>query len=156
MDTESRLDILNLIAAYTHLADSGDVEALAELFAEDGVFIGYGADPTQSLRLSGRSELPAFIEQGRKKGREGGFMSIHFQGPTQFLEVTATTARTRTRALLGHTDLRSPAPLEAGTYTDTFVKVDGQWRIAERIMRRDKSTIASWFSEDGRPLPESS
>ena len=145
LDVQDRLDILNVIARYTHAADEGDTDAIGALFSDEGMFIGLGADPGQALRLRGRDELPAFIRKGFETGDT---MSIHFQTATEFLALTPESGRTRTRAILGSSPRDgAPTAFAAGTYYDTFTKVEGRWLIQERVMRLDASAL------DNTPRP---
>ena len=145
-DVPARLDILNVIAAYTHTTDAGEIAAWVELFTDDGNFEGY-ADGLghRCWRPAAAAHLTELIERLAAEQRASGTISVHFQGPVEFLEVAGTSARTRTRVLVGWSRRgEPPAPPTAGTYHDTFRCVEGRWRIAERVLHPDRAVLAAW------------
>ncbi len=125
--------IRNLLARYCELIDAGELDALADLFA-DGV-----------LRDDAGNEL------GR--GREGAALlyagtRIHGDGTPRTRHLTtnsiidvdedAGTATARSvYVVFQATDTLPLQPIIAGRYRDRFALRDGQWSFAERVFAVD-------------------
>ena len=144
-DVRARLDAPTVIAAYTHTADAGEIAAWVELLTDDGNFEGYADDLDAPLLADrGRSPLTELIERQATEQHASGTISVHCQGPVEFLEVTETSARTRTRVLVGWSRRgEPPAPPTAGTYHDTFRCVERRRRIAERVLYLHRAVLAA-------------
>ena len=60
---EDRLEILNLIASYSHAADGLDPEAYADCFTEDGAFVGLvGGRPHSASYSASKFALVGYSE----------------------------------------------------------------------------------------------
>ncbi|MEO6376720.1 MAG: nuclear transport factor 2 family protein [Caulobacteraceae bacterium] len=121
-----------LINRFVMLSDARDWDPLSDLFTEDGVF-ARPTDPANPIRS--REAIRAAYH-----ARPRGKINRHFVGnPVVDIE-SATTARGFSYVLLylapetddGSASKADPNQL-VGAFTDTFVKVDGVWKIKERI-----------------------
>jgi ketosteroid isomerase-like protein len=124
-------DIRNLMFRYCEMIDAGDVDGLAELFA-DAVIVAQDGAPI----ARGRDEVRGMYRGGNREARtSGGRRTQHFTANV-FVEVDegAGTAVARSYwVLLVSTSPDEPIrPILAGRYHDRFARVDGEWRFAER------------------------
>src|SRR5205807_9142252 len=101
----------------------GEGAAIVELFTEDAVFDGTS---TGMAMLRGRAELMKFYgESVNRPGLAIPFIHNHI------IEVHGDTA-SGTCALEGRFSRRGESLTGAGYYEDTYRKVGGRWRFAER------------------------
>lgn len=124
-------DIRNLLFLYCEMIDAGDVDALADLFADaaivaqDGTPIARGRDGVRNM----------YGGDNRRERTSGGRRTKHIT-TNVFVEVDedAGTAVARSYwVLLVSTSPDEPIrPILAGRYHDHFTRVDGAWRFAER------------------------
>lgn len=120
---EDRLAILDLCAAYNWLTDTGDAEGVAALFTPDGVF---DAPP-------GRFEGTAAITEFNKDIHPVIRGSMHFNDNHQF-ERNGDRVRHRCYSAL-QIATEDGVQTQMMTYDDVMVKVDHEWRFAERVNR---------------------
>jgi ketosteroid isomerase-like protein len=131
-----RLAIRELVDAYAHCADRRDAEGQKALFTEDTRFVvymsGQGSEPTQTL--DGREALtPVFDDLNRYQA------TMHFNGQST-VAVDGDRASGESYCIAHHlfTDDGERKLMVAWLrYGDTFVKVDGAWRFAERNLYVD-------------------
>lgn len=124
---EDRLEILNLIASYSHAADGTDAEAYAGCFTEDGVFHGRVGMPDE-IKLSGRAALTRFHQTAT--ARRGDRQNRHLQTNTMFLSQTDTEALTRSYLLvMTSKGSGAPEPSLTSIYEDEIVKTAEGWKI---------------------------
>lgn len=144
---EDRLEILNLIASYSHAADGLDAEAYADCFTDDGEFHGRVGMPDES-RLVGREALLAFHR--RATARRGDVQNRHIQTNTMVVSQTETEAHVRTYLLVMVS--RGDNPPEPGltsVYDDTLVKTEKGWRIRVRRAIPDRKGVLPHNRREG-------
>jgi hypothetical protein len=137
-EAADRLAIRELFDAYAHCADRRDAEGQKALFIENARFAvhldGAGSKPTYVL--DGRDALtPVFADLRRYE------VTTHFNGQqTVVLDVDRATGESYTIAHHVWTeDGARKIMIAALRYLDSFVKVDGGWYFAERILILDWS-----------------
>ena len=131
-----RLAIRELVDAYAHCADRRDADGQKSLFTEDTHFVvymeGQGSEPTQVL--DGREALtPVFDDLNRYQA------TMHFNGQST-IALDGDRASGESYCIAHHlfTDDGERKLMVAWLrYRDTFVRVDGVWRFAERNLYVD-------------------
>jgi ketosteroid isomerase-like protein len=131
-----RLAIRELVDAYAHCADRRDADRQKSLFTEDTHFVvymdGQGSQPTQVL--DGREALtPVFDDLNRYQA------TMHFNGQST-IALDADSATGESYCIAHHlfTENGERKLMVAWLrYRDTFVKIDGAWRFAERNLYVD-------------------
>ena len=126
-----RLAIRALVDAYARCADRRDAEGQKSLFTEDTHFVVYmegeGTEPTQAL--DGREALtPVFENLNRYEA------TTHFNGQST-IALDGDRATGESYCLAHHlfTDGGERKLMVASLrYHDTFVRLEGAWRFAER------------------------
>jgi uncharacterized protein (TIGR02246 family) len=142
MSLEDKLAIQEVIAQYSYTYDAKDAEGFAALFTEDAVWELFASDATHpEIRLESRAAIRDWAAQ-RLHERRGRFSSRHYQSGILFDELTPDAARTRTMVLVTHQGVMeaAPRPTDSGVYYDQWHKTHEGWRLAHRILRRDKSS----------------
>jgi SnoaL-like domain len=131
-----RLAIRELFDAYAHCADRRDAEGQKSLFTEDTHFVvymdGQGSEPTQVL--DGREALtPVFDDLNRYQA------TMHFNGQSTItLDGDRATGESYCIAHHLFSDSGERKLMVAWLrYGDTFVKLGGTWRFAERNLYVD-------------------
>ena len=137
VEVADRLAIRELIEAYAHCADRRDAQGQMTLFTEDTHFVVYmnAKDPTPSQELHDRQALaPVFGELNKYDA------TTHFVGQSTIITLTSDTATGETYCLAHHVmvdgDKRS-LMVASLRYLDRFVKFDGAWLFAERLLYVD-------------------
>lgn len=124
-------DIRNLLFRYCEMIDAGDVDALADLFADAAIVAQDG-----TLIARGRDEVRAMYGGDNRSERTSGGRRTKHITTNVFVEVddSAGTAIARSYwVLLVSTSPEDPIrPILAGRYHDRFERVGGAWRFAER------------------------
>jgi len=143
-EVADRLAIRKLIDAYAHCADRRDAKGQMSLFTADTHFVVYmnSKDPKPSQELHLREALaPVFADLNKYAA------TMHFVGQSTILSLTSDRGTGEAYCLAHHLtvdgDKRKPM-VAALRYYDTFVKLDGSWLFAERLLYVD------WIEE--RPL----
>ena len=132
-----RLAIRELIEAYAHCADRRDVNGQMSLFTEDTNFVVYmnARDPKPSQELHSRQALvPVFADLNKYAA------TMHFVGQSTILTLTGDRATGEVYTLAHHLTLdgeKRQLMIAALRYLDTFVKIDGAWFFAERLLYVD-------------------
>ena len=136
---EDRLEILNLIASYSHAADGTDAEAYADCFTDDGVFHGRVGMPDES-RIAGREALIKFHRAA--VARRGEVQNRHIQTNTQVVTQTteAALARTYLLVMISRGD-KPPEPGLTSVYEDELTKTAAGWRIRVRRAIPDRKGV---------------
>jgi uncharacterized protein (TIGR02246 family) len=118
---EARTEIDELITRYAMACDDRDLDALAECFTSDGVFVSVGG------RISGRAALVDYYTE--RFGHYGP--SYHVPHRLVLDELGSDTAR---GVVLAHSELMLDGGLfvSAHRYRDVYRVEDGRWRVAER------------------------
>ena len=136
-EAADRLAIRELIEAYAHCADRRDAKGQMSLFTEDTHFVVYmnAKDPAPSTELHSREALaPVFADLNKYDA------TTHFVGQSTIFTLTGDRATGEAYCLAHHvkTDGGKRRLMVASLrYLDTFVKMDGAWLFAERLLYVD-------------------
>ena len=127
-----RLDILDLLGRYAHAYDSGDREALTQLFVEDAEFVIQGRVGHVPSVMSGRDAIVEGLVAKRLVMQPE--QRRHIATNLVVLEQTDSLAQALSYLVLVATVDGSPRILATGRYEDDLVKCDdGDWRIRRRL-----------------------
>ena len=132
-----RLAIRELVEAYAHCADRRDAKAQMALFTADTHFVVYmnAKDPNPSQELRSREQLaPVFADLNKYAA------TMHFLGQTTILTLTSDRGTGETYCMPHHLTIeggKRQLMIAALRYYDTFVKVDGEWLFAKRLLYVD-------------------
>jgi hypothetical protein len=136
-EAADRLAIRELVEAYSHCADRRDAKGQMSLFTEDTHFVVYmnAKDSTPSQELHSRDELaPVFAELSNYDA------TTHFVGQSTIFALTADRGTGEAYCLAHHVTVdggKRRLMLASLRYLDTYVKVDGAWLFAERLLYVD-------------------
>ena len=132
-----RLAIRELIEAYAHCADRRDAKGQMALFTADTHFVVYmnAKDPKPSQELHSREALaPVVAELNQYQA------TTHFVGQSTVFTLTGDRATGEAYCLAHHVTVhggKRRLMLASLRYYDTFVKMDGAWLFAERLLYVD-------------------
>jgi ketosteroid isomerase-like protein len=136
-EAADRLAIRELVEAYAHCADRRDANGQMSLFTPDTHFVVYmnAKDPTPSQELHSREALaPLFADLNKYAA------TMHFVGQSTILTLTADRGTGEAYCLAHHLTIegeKRQLMIAALRYYDMFVKVDGSWLFAERLLYVD-------------------
>ena len=136
-EAADRLAIRELVEAYAHCADRRDANGQMSLFTPDTHFVVYmnAKDPTPSQELHSREALvPVFADLSKYAA------TMHFVGQSTILNLTGDRGTGEAYCLAHHLTVdaeKRQLMIAALRYYDTFVKVDGAWLFAERLLYVD-------------------
>ena len=136
-EATDRLAIRELVEAYAHCADLRDAKGQMSLFTANTHFVVYmnAKDPTPSQELHSREALaPLFADLNKYAA------TMHFVGQSTVLTLTADRGTGEACCLAHHLTVdgeKRQLMIAALHYYDTFVKVDGAWLFAERLLYVD-------------------
>lgn len=136
-EAADRLAIRELVEAYAHCADRRDAKGQMSLFTPDTHFVVYmhAKDPTPSQELNYREALaPVFADLNQYAA------TMHFVGQSTILSLTPDKGTGEAYCLAHHLSVdcgKRSLMIAALRYYDTFVKVDGAWLFAERLLYVD-------------------
>jgi|SRR5215472_7130630 len=136
-EAADRLAIRELVEAYAHCADRRDARGQMALFTPDTHFVVYMdvKDPTPTQGLHSRDALAlVFADLNRYAA------TMHFLGQTTILTLTHDRGTGETYCMPHHLTIggsKRRMMIAALRYTDTFVKKDGAWLFAERLLYVD-------------------
>lgn len=130
--TESYIAILNLIHRYPELVDSGDFEAVGEMF-RDGTLVFEGPSGEVVAELTGSEAVTASYAMVRLHP-DGTPRTRHvITNPIIEIDEAAGTATCRYYVtVFQQTDTFPLQPVWANRYEDELRRMDGQWRIHRR------------------------
>jgi len=145
-EAADRLAIRELIEAYAHCADRRDAKGQMALFTEDTHFVVYmnAKDPTPLQELHSREALaPVFAELNRYDA------TTHFVGQSTIFTLTPDRATGEAYCLAHHVTVdggKRRLMVASLRYLDTYVKMDGVWLFAERLLYVDwlEERALSW------------
>jgi len=143
-EAADRLAIRELVEAYAHCADRRDAKGQTSLFTADTHFAVYmnAKDPIPSQEVHSREALaPVFADLNKYAA------TMHILGQTTILTLTSDRGTGETYCMPHHLTVeggKRQLMIAALRYYDTFVKIDGEWVFAERLLYVD------WIEE--RPL----
>ena len=136
-EAADRLAIRELIEAYAHCADRRDAKGQMALFTADTHFVVYmnAKDPTPSQELHSREALaPVFADLNKYDA------TTHFVGQSTIFTLEEDRAAGETYTLAHHVTVdgaKRHLMLASLRYLDTFVKTEGVWLFAERLLHVD-------------------
>ena len=136
-EAADRLAIRELVEAYAHCADRRDAQGQMSLFTTDTHFVVYmnAKDPTPSQELNTREALaPVFADLNKYDA------TTHFVGQSTIFTLTDERATGEAYCLAHHVTVdgeKRRLMVASLRYQDTFVKVDGSWLFAERLLYVD-------------------
>ena len=126
MSAEEITEINHLTNRYNQAADSGNGEAFAETFTEDGILEMPGSDPNigrDALTVSGNT-FPQLIEGVR-----------HWTN-NQVVEINGDSATASCYLLLMSAG-SPPNMMTTGRYSDELIKTDRGWKFTKRSVSLD-------------------
>jgi SnoaL-like domain len=142
-EAADRLAIRELIEAYAHCADRRDAKGQMALFTADTHFVVYmnAKDPKPSFDLHSREALaPVFADLNQYDA------TTHFVGQSTIVTLTNDRGTGEAYCLAHHVTIQGGSRrlmVASLRYNDTFVKLDGVWLYAERLLYVD------WVDERG-------
>jgi len=136
-EAADRLAIRELIEAYAHCADRRDANGQMSLFTADTHFVVYmnAKDTKPSQELHSRESLgPVFADLNQYAA------TMHFVGQSTILSLTADRGTGEAYCLAHHLTVNGNnrrLMVASLRYYDTFVKMNGSWLFAERLLYVD-------------------
>ena len=136
-EAADRLAIRELVEAYAHSADRRDAIGQMSLFTTDTHFVVYmnAKDPKPSQELHSREALaPVFADLNQYDA------TTHFVGQSTIFTLGGDRATGEAYCLAHHVTVeggRRRLMVASLRYLDTFVKIDGAWLFAERLLYVD-------------------
>ena len=136
-EAADRLAIRELVEAYAHSADRRDAMGQMSLFTTDTHFVVYmnAKDPKPSQELHSREALaPVFADLNQYDA------TTHFVGQSTIFTLGGDRATGEAYCLAHHVTVeggRRRLMVASLRYRDTFVKIDGAWLFAERLLYVD-------------------
>jgi hypothetical protein len=136
-EAADRLAIRELVEAYAHCADRRDAKGQMALFTPDTHFVVYmnAKDPTPSQELHTREALAPVFDDLNKYAA-----TMHFVGQSTILTLTNDHATGEAYTLAHHLTVEGAKlrlMIAALRYNDSFVKTNGEWLFAERLLYVD-------------------
>jgi ketosteroid isomerase-like protein len=119
------MEIEQLYATYNWAIDTGDAQAWADTFVEDGQFQNF----------KGEEQLKGFID--RWVNSMNGLTRKHWNSN---LHITGDgkTAQGKVYLLLVDKSVQPPAIISSASYADELVKTDQGWRFSKRSVNSDR------------------
>ena len=136
-EAADRLAIRELVEAYAHCADRRESKGQMSLFTADTHFVVFmnAKDPKPSMELHTRDALaPVFADLNKYDA------TTHFVGQSTIFTLTADRATGEAYCLAHHVTVDGAGRrlmVASLRYLDTFVKIDGAWLFAERLLYVD-------------------
>jgi hypothetical protein len=136
-EAADRLAIRELVDAYAHCADRRDAKGQMALFTPNTHFVVYmnAKDPTPSQELHTREALAPVFDDLNKYAA-----TMHFVGQSTILTLTNARATGEAYTLAHHLTVdgaKRRLMIAALRYSDSFVKTNGEWLFAERLLYVD-------------------
>jgi hypothetical protein len=136
-EAADRLAIRELVEAYARCADRRDANGQMSLFTEDTHFVVHmdATDMAPSIDLRSRGALAAVFADLNKYRA-----TTHFIGQSTIFTLSAGRGTGETYCLAHHVTVdngKRRLMIASLRYLDTFVKVDGAWLFAERLLYVD-------------------
>jgi hypothetical protein len=132
-----RLAIRELVEAYAHCADRRDAKGQMSLFTFDTHFVVFmnAKDAKAAMDLHSREALaPIFADLNKYDA------TTHFVGQSTVFTITSDRATGEAYCLAHHVTVngaKRSLMIASLRYRDTFVKIDGAWLFAERLLYVD-------------------
>jgi hypothetical protein len=145
-EAADRLAIRELVEAYAHCADRRDAKGQLALFSEDTHFVVYmnAKEPRPTQELHSREALaPVFAELNKYDA------TTHFVAQCVIFTLTSDRATGEAYCLAHHVTVeggKRRLMVASLRYLDTYVKMDGVWLFAERLLYVDwlEERALSW------------
>jgi SnoaL-like protein len=136
-EAADRLAIRELVEGYAHCADRRDAKGQMALFTPDTHFVVYmnAKDPTPSQELHTRDGLAPVFDDLNKYAA-----TMHFVGQSTILTLTNDRATGEAYTLAHHLTIdgaKRKLMIATLRYNDSFVKTNGEWLFAERLLYVD-------------------
>jgi ketosteroid isomerase-like protein len=132
---DSARDIENLLYTYAERIDAGDLQGVADLFANGR--IAAPADATTPQVFEGRDVVLGMYQAATRIYDDNGTPHTKHVTTNAIVEVDdgAGTASARSYyTVFQQTDALPLQPIIAGRYHDTFHRIDGTWWFDTRVM----------------------
>jgi hypothetical protein len=136
-EAADRLAIRELVEAYARCADRRDGKGQMSLFTADTHFVVFmnAKDTKPSMELHSREALaPVFADLNKYDA------TTHFVGQSTIFTLTSDHATGEAYCLAHHVTVdgeKRRLMLASLRYIDTFVKMNGTWLFAERLLYVD-------------------
>ena len=142
-EAADRLAIRELIEAYAHCADRRDAKGQMALFTTDAHFVVYinAKDPKPSQELRSREALAPVFDNLNQYAA-----TMHFVGQSTIFSLSGDRATGEAYCIAHHLTVdgeKRRVMVAYLRYRDVFVKMDGTWLFAERLLYVD------WLEERG-------
>ena len=136
-EAADRLAIRELVEGYAHCADRRDAKGQMALFTPDTHFVVYmnAKDPTPSQELHSREALAPVFDDLNKYAA-----TMHFVGRSTILTLTNDRAMGEAYTIAHHLTVDGAnrrLMIAMLRYNDSFVKTNGEWFFAERLLYVD-------------------
>jgi ketosteroid isomerase-like protein len=136
-EAADRLAIRELVESYAHCADRRDAKGQMALFTPDTHFVVYmnAKDPKPSQELYTREALAPVFDDLNKYAA-----TMHFVGQSTILTLTSDRATGEAYTLAHHLTVdgtKRRLMIATLRYNDSFVKTNGEWLFAERLLYVD-------------------
>ena len=130
---ETRIDLQDLIAAYSFGYDELEWDLFGSVWTSDAVL------GTVAGELNGPVEILNWASQRREAWRDQQVQTRHYQTNSLFNEVTPDVIEGRTLLFIAHQHAEKPGPelAHTGVYEDTYQLTEDGWKIARRFIRID-------------------
>ncbi len=134
-ELSAREEIRDLVARYNANGDSGRLDEVIALFADDATL------EIESRCYRGRSEIREMFERAAAQTRsEPGAYIRHYTATHQIDLIDPQTARGRS-----YFQVLTPAGLDHwGRYLDEYLQTAGSWRFGARTVRIDGRVAGGW------------
>jgi SnoaL-like domain len=142
-EAADRLAMRELVEAYAYCADRRDAKGQMALFTADTHFVVYtnAKDPKPSQELHSREALaPVFADLNQYAA------TMHFVGQSTIFSLNGDRATGEAYCIAHHLTMdgdKRRMMIAYLRYLDAFVKIDGAWLFAERLLYVD------WLEERG-------
>ena len=136
-EAADRLAIRELVEAYAHCADRREAKGQMSLLTEDTHFVVFmnAKDPKPSIESRSREALaPVFADLNKYDA------TTHFVGQSTIFTLTADRATGEAYCLAHHVTVDGAMRrlmVASLRYLDTFVRINGGWLFAERLLYVD-------------------
>jgi ketosteroid isomerase-like protein len=142
-EAADRLAIRELIEAYARCADRRDAKGQMALFTADTHFVVYmnAKDPKPSQELHSREALATVFADLNQYAA-----TMHFIGQSTIFSLNGDRATGQAYCIAHHLTMdeeKQRMMVAYLRYLDAFVKIDGAWLFAERLLYVD------WLEERG-------
>ena len=142
-EAADRLAIRELVEAYAHCADRRDAKGQMALFTTDTHFVVYmnAKDPKPSQELRSREALAPVFDNLNQYAA-----TMHFVGQSTIFSLSGDRATGEAYCIAHHLTVdgeKRRVMVAYLRYRDVFVKMDGTWLFAERLLYVD------WLEERG-------